>query len=1172
MSIYYHIGSSGAGKTKGVQERIIADAAADRDRSFLFIVPEQFTLQTQREILKKSSNGGMMNIDALSFARLAHRVFEEQGVSLPQILEDTGKSMIVKKILQEHQDELTIYRSKVKKQGFVEEMKSMIAEFYQYGISLDKLKDMEEMAGERRILRSKLHDIKIIYEAFAKFIEGRFIMNEEILDKMCEIAGESALIRDSVVVLDGFTGFTPSQYNCIDKLMKYAKDIHVVLSVSMGTVLNDTPGVCHSEPSPLTHRHAPRHSSAHLFELSLKTIDKLEKLAIENNIKSDFVFYKGEEGRFRNNPSLAHLEQNIFRFPYSRSKNHSSVTLLSAKDMDEETDFVVAKIRELIFEDADHINEQTGKRMKYEDIAVLTGDLSSYGHVLSGKLLKAGIPYFIDEKRSIVGMPAVEFVDAAMDIVLSNFSYESVFRFLKTGFCGIEPDGISRTENYVIEKGIKGYRRWKQKWKTSVITDLEPDIINMTREKILGLLDEMILSESKEQRPSVTERLTYLYNILDACEVELKLFNLSEGMKNSKNPKERAKGIEIGQLFKSIVSVFERINSLLSDERMPLKEFKEVLDTGFSEAKLRSIPGGVDSIVVGDMERTRIDNKRILFFVGCNDSVLPGSPSKVSLLNEFDRELFADNDIELSPTARENSALKEFYLYLALTKPSDKLYLSYSKRTGDSGEAGPAYIFGRIMKLYSGLEVKKLSEYEKDNIYRIIGSNRGLSSVIDYLKREYSKSLSGISERKTVSENENGEGICDKKTQTGMILKDIFETENSELMRLLTEAAAGRRKQAALSAEEAEQLYGRIIVGSITRLQQFAQCAFSHFAKYGLGLKERKEYKIGGPEIGDIYHKALCEYASGLKKEKIRWSECAGEERMKREQEAIDRALSGYEDIVTSSRRYEYIKRSLSRVFDKTVDIVSKQIQAGKFDVAFVEKAFAHESTLMKLKGVIDRVDVVKKNGKTYFRIIDYKTGRTAFDVEKMKAGLQLQLAIYTAEAAAELSESGDDPVPCGMYYYKIDDPILDVKPKASKTENGSDESGSEEAVQKEIMKKLRLDGLTVDQNEIIAMHDSAMISEQGDRIPGSSSVINYECKKDGRLSKASEKIVIEPAEFDKVSRTASDKAKELAGEILKGKVSVNPYQYKQENACQYCIYRSVCKFDRRLGDNFREI
>ena len=1157
MSLYYHLGSSGAGKTTGVQNRIIEEAEKEKDRSFLFIVPEQFTLQTQREILSKSKSGGMLNIDALSFARLAHRVFEELGVTLPQVLEDTGKSMIVKKMLLEHQDELSIYKSKVKKQGFAEEMKSLIAEFYQYGIDTEHFENMKKTAGDRNILTSKLHDIEVIYKAFAKFIEGRFVMNEEVLDKMCEVAGESELLRNSVVVLDGFTGFTPSQYNCIDKLMKYAKDIHVVLTVdykvSMGTVLFDT------------------HTT--LFELSLKTIEKLEQLATENNIPTGIIPYNDEKGRYKNNPSLAHLEQNIFRFPYKKSFDHSAITLLSATDIEEEAEFIVSKIRELIFGDVDDkkAGEQTNatfsvskesmggsktyqdKEIRFQNIAILTGDLATYGPVLNRKLLKAGIPHFIDQKKNIAGTNAVEFIDAVLDIMLSDFSYESVFRLLKTGYTGIESDDISKTENYCIEHGIKGYWRWSRVFKNK---QEEPETENNVRSKVVELLHDIRKSENEKEKPTVTERLTLLYALLDRCEVELKLYNLAESLKASDNPEERIKGTETAQIFKSIVTVFERINSLLGEERMPLDEFKEVLDTGFNEAKLRSIPGGVDSVVVGDIERTRIDNKKVIFFAGCNDSVIPGNKSKGSLLNEFERELFADNDIELSPTQRDNAHLSEFYMYLALTKPSEKLFLSYSKKSGDDKEGRPAYIFGRIMKLYEGLEVQKISNFEQDNIYRILGSDRGISAVIELLRENASGQYKALKDDVADTSNK-----LTKKQIINAAIYEIIKQESSELIEKLYKASSGKRNSTNLSGAEAEKLYGRIIVGSITRLQRFAECAFAHFAKFGLKLIERKEFKMGGIELGSIYHKALQVYADGLKKDKLKWSGVTAESRAVREQEAIAAALSDYTDIISSSKRYEYFKKSLSRVLSKTIEIVTKQISAGQFDVGFIEKRFTRESSLMKLTGVIDRVDVVKKNGKTYYRIIDYKTGKTVFDIEKVKAGLQLQLAIYTAEAASSLFEEGEQTVPAGMYYYHIDDPIMDAK-----------DNGDDSTIEREVMKHQRLDGLTVGEDDIIGLHDVSLVAEDGSRVPGKSEIIHYEFTQKGSLGKNSEKCVVDTETFDNVKKKASDKAKTLAENILQGNVAVNPYEYKQENACTYCPYISVCKFDRHLGDRFRPI
>ncbi|MBR5178724.1 MAG: PD-(D/E)XK nuclease family protein [Lachnospiraceae bacterium] len=1180
MSLYYHIGSSGAGKTTGVQNRIIEEAEKEKDRSFLFIVPEQFTLQTQREILSKSRTGGMLNIDALSFARLAYRVFEELGVTLPQVLEDTGKSMIVKKLLLEHQDELTIYKSKVKKQGFAEEMKSLIAEFYQYGIDLEHFETMKKTAGDRDILKSKLHDIEIIYKAFAKFINGRFVMNEEVLDRMCEVAGESELLKGSVIVLDGFTGFTPSQYNCIDKLMKYARDIHVVLTLSPNLVSGFNQG----DGSLIEKKDS-------LFELSLKTIDKLEQLATKNNIQTGIITYNDEKGRYRNNPSLAHLEQNIFRYPYKKSTDHSAITLLSAKDTEEEADFIVAKIRELVFENStdamDVVPKETGTGtenvaagMRFENIAVLTGDLAAYGPVLERKLLKAGIPHFIDQKKNIAGTSAVEFIDSVLDIILSDFSYESVFRFLKAGFTDIDRDDISRTENFVYEHGIKGYWRWSRVFKAK---KEEPETENSVRVKVLDLLCEIKKSEEPKEKPTVKERLTLLYSLLDKCEVELKLYNLSETLKNSENPKDRIKGTELGQVFKSIVKVFERINSLLGEERLSLNEFKEILDTGFNEAKLRAIPGGVDSVVVGDIERTRLDNKNVIFFAGCNDSVIPGNKSKGSLLNEFDRELFADNDIELSPTQRDNASLSEFYMYLALTKPSQRLYLSYSKKCGDEKEGRPAYIFGRIIKLYEGLEVQKISRYEQDDIYRILGSDKGLSAVIAYLRENASKGNVKGEAGNYSDSNKDLSGDVDgfKKSVISSVIYSIIRDENPKLIDRLIHASMGKRLTSNLTGEAAEKLYGKVIVGSITRLQQFAQCAFSHFAEYGLKLKERQEYRIGGLELGLIYHDALKKYAEGLKKEKMKWADCLGTEREAREASAIESALSEYQDIISSSRRYEHFKIRLAKVLDRTIDIVTKQISLGQFDVGFIEKRFTRESALMKLTGVIDRVDVVKKNGKTYFRIIDYKTGRTEFDIEKVKAGLQLQLAIYTAEAAATLFEDGEQPEAAGMYYYRIDDPIIDAKASTNAQPDIPDSEGTEKTMpavpspetEKEIMKKLRMDGLTVGEDDIIGLHDISLVAEDGSRLPGGSSqVIYYECKKDGSLAKNSERKVVDTETFDNVKQTASDKAKMLAGDILKGRVSVDPYEYKSENACNYCPYVSVCKFDKHLGDRFRAI
>lgn len=1124
MALHLHLGAAGSGKTTGMHSGILKEASADIKRSFLIVVPEQFTLQTQREIIEKSEQKGMLNIDVLSFARLTHRVFEELGITMLPVLEDTGKGMIVKKVAAENKEKLGIYRNKVSNRGFIEEMKSLIAEFYQYGIGPEEINTMTEISGERKQLVKKLKDIAVIYNGFAEFIKGRFCMNEEITDRLCEVADRSKLLRGAVLAFDCFTGFTPSQYNCIRSLIKISGDIHVTLTI--------TPDAAETLPNEQS-----------LFYLSQKTIMKLERIADEAGVNVVRHYYDGKQGRFSDNRILGHLEENIFRFPYKSMSlgEKDIISIMSCDSKEHEIRYLTAKIRELVFEE----------NYRFGDIAVVTGSVSDYAGAFAAATEKAEIPSFVDEKKSIKNTAVVEFIEAALEIIRTDYSYDSVFRFLKSGFTDIDPDCISILENYVLKYGIRGRKRWNSEWKPGAKNaDIDEEtlkLINETRTELAGLTESLAECEKTEGGPTVRRRLTAIYELLDKCNVEDKLYVKSLELESSKVQKDRIAAKEKKQLFRAVIDVINRIDGLMSDEKIPLKEFSDILDTGFSEAKLRNIPGGADSVVLGDIERTRLSDKKAVFFIGVNDSVIPKQQGAAGILSDYDRSLFEENDIELSPTKKENAYLSEFYLYLALTRPSKKLYMSFSRMGSDCREARPAYIIGRLQKIFPDLKVKDFENLKREeDPYLLLGADRGLTALTDALRD------------KSVGDWEKADGsraVPAAFSEAEACLLGLFAKENEGLCKLLVEAAAGGKSVEKITPDTAAKLYGETIRGSITRLQDYASCAFMHYLKYGLGICERDEYSFTGLEIGNIYHKALEIYGRLVEEQGRSWRDIGDDERTQLQEKAVTEALSDYSDIIGSSRRNEYFRQRLNRVLDRSIKTITGQIAAGGFEVKYLEKSFNHTNRYLSMTGKIDRIDVGEKNGKTYIRVIDYKSGKQEFDLNRLYYGLQLQLSVYLCEAERMLERDGK-VLSGGMYYYRVDDPIIDAN-------DGDPEQQRE--------KELRLDGVSSDETDVLGLQDSALLGEEGLAGGAKSSVIGISLNKDGSLKKG-EKKVLSREKMNYLSEFTAGKTLELTNEIKEGRADINPYEYDNRHACDYCGYKAICMFSRSKGDEYRKL
>ena len=299
MALQFVPGNSGAGKSFQLYQKILQEAGTHPERKYLVIVPEQFTMQTQKDLVSLHDRKGIMNIDVLSFGRLTHRIFEEMGSNRLPMLDDTGKSLIIRRVAAGQRMELPVLGGRLGQTGYIHEVKSAISEFMQYGIGLQELDQLTEFSKKRGQLYYKLKDLRTIYEGFQQFIREKYLTTEESLEVLASYVPQSKLLKDSVIVFDGFTGFTPVQNRVIAELMKQAKE--VIVTVTLGSGENPWEEIREQE----------------LFSMSKKTIQTLAKLARDVEIPiADVVEIAPKcSPRFSEKGMLQHLEKYLFRYP-----------------------------------------------------------------------------------------------------------------------------------------------------------------------------------------------------------------------------------------------------------------------------------------------------------------------------------------------------------------------------------------------------------------------------------------------------------------------------------------------------------------------------------------------------------------------------------------------------------------------------------------------------------------------------------------------------------------------------------------------------------------------------------------------------------------------------------------------------------------------------------------
>lgn len=1114
MSLRFCFGPSGAGKSHRIYEEIMQRAAEEPGRNFLIIVPDQFTMQTQKDLVMRSDRDGILNIDVLSFGRLSHRILEEVGTKEMPVLDDTGKSLVLQKVAADLKEQLPAMGSLLHKQGYIHEVKSAISEFMQYGISTQDMDKLITSAQKRGALAMKLKDLKTLYRGFQDYIRDHFITTEETLDVLRRSLSKSKILKGSVVVFDGFTGFTPIQNRLIQELMRVCAETIVTVTIGVG-----------EDPYKMD-------GEQKLFHLSKKTVADLEKLAAEAEVeRGEDLFVKGGPNRFAKAPALHYLEQNLFRYQYEPyAGEQQEIHMFEALSPREEVHQTALHIRHLIREQG----------MSYRDIAVVIGDLEGYASYVETEFGQLEIPCFLDRTRGIVLNPMIEYIKSALQLYIKDFSYDTVFHFLRSGMADISREEIDELENYVIRTGARGYRTYSRLF-TRRAEELQGNAegseqaeektmerLNRIRQQFMDAVE--ILHMGSQEKAG--DYVSHLYDFLEQNQVQQKLLNYQQQFEKEGD---LSRAREYAQIYRLVMDLLDQVYELLGEEEISRQEFADILEAGFGEITVGTIPQNVDRIVVGDMERTRLKQVKVLFFLGVNDGNIPKNASKGGIISDMDREFLIESGTEMAPSPRQQMYIQRLYLYLNMTKPSEQLYLSYAKVNSEGKGIRPSYLIDTVRKLFPAMSV----EYpqNRSRLEQIEGRQEGAR----YLAEELREYVEGT--------------LPEEERQDFYLMYRAYEADAAG-RDLLTRAAFRRYRESGLSRIVARALYGQQLENSVSRLETYAACACRHFLQYGLSLQEREEFGFEASDMGTVYHAVLENFAGKLAESNLTWWDFTEDFAAKAVKESVEAYAATYgETVLYSSARNEYAITRMSRILTRTVLTLQKHLKQGSFQPDDYELSFRFAEDLdsihvdlsedekMHLQGRIDRIDVSEDAEHVYVKVIDYKSGNRKFDLAALYYGLQLQLVVYMNAAMEMESRKHPDKeiVPAALLYYHIDDPTIETPVELT-----------DEQINEQILAKLRMNGVVNSDPGVVERLDRYMQDK--------SVVIPVEKKKDGSFSARSG--VLSREEMQLISSYVDAKIRSIGREILDGKIAANPYEKGNEEACTYCAYKKVCGFD----------
>lgn len=1081
------LGRNGSGKTEYVRN-LLAQKLLSGETGLILIVPEQFSYETERAMLKKVGAKHMTGLEILSFSRLAETVLSQNRPSaLPQIT-DGMRAVLMSLALEALGERVEVYRKYKTRTALLQSLVTFSTELKQCAVSPEALQATGDKLSEGT-LKQKLAELSLITQMYGALVHDRFQDDTDLLTLLSGLIPEIHAFDGKTVVLDAFAGFTKQERNVIAALLPRCQDVYITLC---------TDG-------------AKEAKNACVFDNVRDEMEKLKTAAAKVNTavaKPIILTSNGEK-----DPALAFLEQNLYNCQKPQfAEMQNSISLYSAANRTEECEFVARTVRKLLRE----------RGCRARDIAVIERRKDTYDHALCAAFQKYGVPYFEDKRHPVSAQPLMQLVESLLDMAANGISTEMLLRYLKTDIAGLSSEETAELENYAVIWSID-----RAKWRADFTENPEGlGVAMQTRsEEKLARLNEL-------RRRAVAPILKFRGDFAEALGEEkskliydyLRVYHIDDALKQFACALSAAGAVtqaeEQNTVWELLMQMLDALAQTLGDTVISSVRYKELFDILLESADLGQIPQGLDTVCIGTADRIRIAPPKIVFVLGANEGVFPENPPTQGVLNDDDRKTLLPLGLELTETAEVKAVDERFFAYYTLTLPKERLYVSWSMSDYTGGSMTPSPLVAELRSMFKALPVTDSNAVSPKE--RIEGENAAFETMA---------------------------AVFSDNTPLSASLQEYFSARADFKARTDAVRRVVEREEISFSdAGIAERLFGRDILMSASKAESYYKCPFSYFCKFGLRLKPLKKAELDVAQSGTVIHYCLESILSKYDRDTLLSME---DETLR---DSIQQVISAYAEenmggADNKEARFVYLLQHLA---ESVYDVLKRLI--AEFAVcAFIPTDFEllirpdgaiapyrlplPDGGSLRIIGSVDRVDVMEKDGKSYLRVIDYKSGGKDFSLSEVLSGLNMQMLIYLYAIYENGAERYGEIVPAGVLYL----PAKSIEDKLPR-------NADPEAIRTARLSNSRMNGVVLDNTDVILGMDS---SASGLFVPVSARGADFT----GRLLTAHEFATLK----DKVDEKLCD----LGMFLHHGKIPVLPAVSGNKNiACTYCDYTAVCGYE----------